>query len=687
MRYAGSRPMGRLFYWTMAVVLTVSGLLIPISGATPAGSPASTTVVDTVYMADGTAAQGNLIITWPAFVTAGGTAVAAGTANVALGAGGALSVALVPNADATPAGVYYSVVYQLGPGQVRTESWVVPATSPANLATVRTTPGSGFASQPVSMQYVNSALATKADNSSVVHLNGPETITGTKTFSSSPSVPAPTTSADLATKGYVDQSPANVGAGNYLPTAGGAMSGPIVLPGDPVAALQASTKQYVDRSSATKADLISGLVPANQLGAGTATAGSCLLGNGTWGACGGGSGSGNVSTTPAASQNVAQPEGTQFSTNNLANIRYLTPSWNWVQSPADSLTAAGSNTIHLNPCPMGIDVSSNPNRPYYVYVAATGTPETALVTGGTCTSGAASGTVVITTGVSHTAGYTVGSSTSGIQEALNSGGNPGAAVVIPPTGANANALPVYSTIYLQSNKSSLRGEGKPTLLCKTRSVCLLIGDRVNSNDFGGIEVSGIRFAAGNTFDGIPISNTACSSNVATITLNNTGANAVQPGDYIDINWTFNTHYYGIHQVASASSTQFTYADTNCGGLGTIASQASAGFTSLEDAAIEDNANGSSLHDLYMADKSSVASWGFWQNQIVVDNDQAFKLDTLNIDEGPNCTANYCGQSIYFPGPFSVNASVAWLSHLNLSLQCGGTGSRTWRATRCAFRTQ
>jgi hypothetical protein len=50
---------------------------------------------------------------------------------MALGANGALSVALVPNAGATPADVYYTVVYQLGPGEVRTEYWVVPATSPA----------------------------------------------------------------------------------------------------------------------------------------------------------------------------------------------------------------------------------------------------------------------------------------------------------------------------------------------------------------------------------------------------------------------------------------------------------------------------------------------------------------------------------------------------------------------------
>ncbi len=594
-----------------------------------------------------------------------------------LGGNGALSIALVPNAGASPPGVYYTVVYQLGPGEARTEYWVVPTTSPANLATVRMTPGSGVAGQPVSMQYVNSELATKADDSAVVHLSGLETISGTKTFASAPNVPAPTGTGQVANKAYVDQAITNVGAGNYLSTAGGTMTGPITLPGSPSAALQAATKQYVDLGFAVKADLISGLVPANELGTGAATAGSCLLGNGTWGACGSGGGAGNVSTTPAASQNVTQPAGTQFSANNLANIRYVTPSWNWVQTPTDSLTTAGSNTLHLSPCPLGIDASHNVNRPYYVYIAGTGTAEAALVTGGTCAGGMPSGTVLVTTVNTHAAGFTAGSATSGIQEALNDAGPLGAGIVIPPTGANGNALPVYATIYVQGNKSSVRGEGKPTLLCKTRSTCMFIGDRVNTNNFGGIEVSGIRFAAGSSFDGIPVTNTACAASVSTITLNNTGANAVQAGDSVDINWTFNQHYYGIHQVTGASATQFTYADPNCGGLTSIASQASAGFASLENAAIEDNGNGTALHDIYMADRVSFGSWGFWQNQIVVDNDQAFKLDTMNVDEGTHCTANYCGQAIYFPGPFSSNAGLAWLSHLNLGLGCGGNGITDW----------
>ena len=179
-------------------------------------------------------------------MSANGTAVAAGNTNVTLGTNGALSVALVPNAGATPAGSYYTVIYQLGPGEVKTEYWIVPTTSPANLATVRTTPGSGVAAQPVSMQYVNAQLATKANDNAVVHLNGSETIVGAKTFDSAPNVPAPTASGQVANKDYVDSSVANVGAGNFLPTAGGTMTGPIVLPGPPSAPSQAATKGYVD---------------------------------------------------------------------------------------------------------------------------------------------------------------------------------------------------------------------------------------------------------------------------------------------------------------------------------------------------------------------------------------------------------------------------------------------------------
>jgi hypothetical protein len=138
-------------------------------------------------------------------------------------------VNLVANVSATPANTYYSVVYQLDDGTVRTEYWLVPTTSPANLATVRATPGSGTTAQLASQQYVNAALAAKASDDAVVHIAGAETIAGTKQFAVPPSVPAPAASADAANKAYVDSAVAAVGAGAYVAKTGDTMSGPLLL--------------------------------------------------------------------------------------------------------------------------------------------------------------------------------------------------------------------------------------------------------------------------------------------------------------------------------------------------------------------------------------------------------------------------------------------------------------------------
>jgi hypothetical protein len=254
------RPVGRLFYWALAVVL-VSGIRVArsedssatkpgratsftpskpaalkllaraVSPTPPQSGPSLTNVIDTVYRADGTQAQGVLVITWPAFVEANGTAVGEGTLNITLSASGGLSVALAPNAGANPPGVYYTVVYQLGPGQVRTEYWVVPTNSPATLAQVRATPGNGTAAPGASVQYVNTVLAAKANDNAVVHLSQTETISGSKTFIAPPSVPTPVGTGDVTNKAYVDAAIATVGAGTFVSTAGGAMTGPLTLSG------------------------------------------------------------------------------------------------------------------------------------------------------------------------------------------------------------------------------------------------------------------------------------------------------------------------------------------------------------------------------------------------------------------------------------------------------------------------
>jgi len=261
-----------------------------------------TTISDSVYRADGNPAQGTLLISWPTFTTAAGAAIAAGNTSVILGAGGSLSVSLVSNANAIPPSTVYTVVYQLDDA-VKTEYWIVPTSSPTTLANVRTTLGATSVAQMATQQFVSSAVAAKADDSAVVHLSGSETISGSKQFSLSPSLPPPSAPSDGATKAYVDSAVQTVGSGSYVSTTGGTMSGPLFLSNDPTSAQQAATKHYTDMATSVKADLIGGLIPPTELASGTPGSTTCLLGNQTWGACGAGGGSSSVNGAQVTNPN------------------------------------------------------------------------------------------------------------------------------------------------------------------------------------------------------------------------------------------------------------------------------------------------------------------------------------------------------------------------------------------------
>ena len=79
--------------------------------------------------------------------------------TVTIPADGFLSVNLAPNQGATPAGVYYTAVYDLSDGSTSTEYWVVPAAAQASLAQVQAQLMPAVqAVQAVSKAYVDQAI-------------------------------------------------------------------------------------------------------------------------------------------------------------------------------------------------------------------------------------------------------------------------------------------------------------------------------------------------------------------------------------------------------------------------------------------------------------------------------------------------------------------------------------------------
>jgi len=223
------------------------GVLLAGMTITGAAQVATTQVADTIYHADGTVATGTVLISWPAFTTSSGDSIPSGSTSAVIAAGGALSVQLIPNAGSTPIGSYYTAVFHLDDSSVSRQYWVVPVSLAAvTISAIESTVlPTTVAMQTVSKSYVDTAIAAA--------------VTGHP----------------------LDSTP-------YVLKAGDTMTGPLVLPADPVSATQAADKNYVDES-----------VAATSSGLGQ-----------------------KVSTLPSTTQVVVQPTDTQLEVNDLNGVEY-----------------------------------------------------------------------------------------------------------------------------------------------------------------------------------------------------------------------------------------------------------------------------------------------------------------------------------------------------------------------------
>ena len=203
----------------MGLCLTVMALMgMALPGVACAQAVSTTTVQGTVYLANGQAGAGTLDVSWPAFTTANGQAIAAGRISATIGQDGFVSVNLAPNMGATPAGLYYTAVYQMSNGATSTEYWVVPAAAQASLGQVRAqVMPSSQAVQAVSKAYVDQAITELTESlltASGGTLSGPLYLNGD-----------PTQPLQAADKHYVDST-----FNMEVPIAGGSMTGPLATP-------------------------------------------------------------------------------------------------------------------------------------------------------------------------------------------------------------------------------------------------------------------------------------------------------------------------------------------------------------------------------------------------------------------------------------------------------------------------
>jgi hypothetical protein len=384
---------------------------------------------------------------------------------------------------------------------------------------------------------------------------------------------------------------------------------------------------------------------------------------------------------------LSMPDASAQTTPGLVppGIQYVRTMNYWSQTFTSGMNLTGcptgisctTQTVTLNPGPAGVDTTTGLYQVYINDASSYTKSEAVTVIGGTCTvaGGAGNCTITFVPYYSHTS-YTIGSASSGIQEAINVACGTNATinangycnVTLPANGTYAAVnitYAVYGTIFLHTVESVLSGYGA-TLECDAvanmtsvpggtlRGPCIRVGPPVGqSSSFAtGNTIQGITFRTPNNYSpsglnlpayyGSAITQTSCSGGTCTVTT--AASHGLHPGDLIDINFTDNSAYWGDSVITTVpSSTTFTCTK----GSNTIASQPTPGVVALEFSAVLDAAEGTNLVDLEADYNGSLSSFNnffdFW------DDENATITHFNNNSIGLNSNVSWNGSFVYSGG--------------------------------------
>ncbi|HET9407723.1 MAG TPA: hypothetical protein VFO39_10835 [Candidatus Sulfotelmatobacter sp.] len=388
----------------------------------------------------------------------------------------------------------------------------------------------------------------------------------------------------------------------------------------------------------------------------------------------------------------------------LQNEKRLAQQFDWKQQPAEPRSlAAGENTARLSPCPRGFSNQiDNSNSNHWIYIdSASGDAqqpgEPVLITAENCPAGAASGTITFTAAYPHAAGYTLESGTGGIKEASidanqirsdNSHSSNAWIEVIPQLTTRIKA-----PLYWQTTMGRLIGPG--LVECSVNMSCINIGD---TNSGGFAKGNSIKYV-GNIMDGFwmrpdpamkfwdvapsqPETITPELSLTLTIPkcplgfwpripnqilwLNGTSGGLVTtpyepgapgPGEFVRVTGGSCTPGIANGTIEIVPATPGIRSFFPHGKGYTLSNGATA--------YIEDNSQGTVIENILTNGFVGDVGYGF---VIQNDNDQGNEVLNVNMDGGLRCDNDFCGATLFGPGPNGFNAGITNMM-FGTSAQC------------------